>query len=293
MAVGANVSAPGATAIDAQGRVVMPGLIDTHWHMWHTLFRGMSGDKREDGFFPTVTRFSGSMSAQEMYASTRLAAVEAVNAGITSIHSWCHNIRSRAHAEADLRAINDTGLRGRWSFGQAIDQSPDKTILLAELEAMHKDWRSYSNEGLVSLGMAWRGIYRGNAYLPTEVYKTEFDTARRLGLPITVHIGTVKAATQGHIEGHAKQGLLGPDVNIVHGCSASAEEIKMVKEFRRVDEHTAAHRDARRLGLPADQRIHERRRTGWPWHQLERACRRRQSVRSVEIRHGDGERAGG
>jgi hypothetical protein len=49
--------------------------------------------------------------------------------------------------------------------------------------------------------MAWRGIYRGNAYLPTEVYQTEFDTARRLGLPITVHIGTVKAATQGHIEG--------------------------------------------------------------------------------------------
>ena len=55
---GANVSAPGATVIDAQGRVVMPGLIDTHWHMWHTLFPGMSGDKREDGFFPTVTRFS-------------------------------------------------------------------------------------------------------------------------------------------------------------------------------------------------------------------------------------------
>ena len=78
VAVGANVSAPGATAIDAQGRVVMPGLIDTHWHMWHTLFRGMSGDKREDGFFPTVTRFSGSMSAQDMYASTRLAAAEAV-----------------------------------------------------------------------------------------------------------------------------------------------------------------------------------------------------------------------
>src|SRR3981081_1068962 len=56
VAVGANVSAPGAAVVDAQGRVVMPGLIDTHWHMWHTLFRGMSGDKREDGFFPTVTR---------------------------------------------------------------------------------------------------------------------------------------------------------------------------------------------------------------------------------------------
>jgi 5-methylthioadenosine/S-adenosylhomocysteine deaminase len=216
--------------MDAQGRVVMPGLIDTHWHMWHTLFRGMAGDKPEDGFFPTVTRFSGAMTPQDMYASTRLAAAEAVNAGITSVHSWCHNIRSRAYAEADLRAITDSGLRGRWSFGQAIDQPADKIILLADMEAMHRDWKSLSKDGLVSLGMAWRGIYRGNAYLPAQIYKTEFDTARRLGLPISVHIGTVKAATQGHIEGHFKQGLLGPDVNVVHGCSASADEIKMVKD---------------------------------------------------------------
>jgi 5-methylthioadenosine/S-adenosylhomocysteine deaminase len=230
VAVGASVEAPGVQVIDGRSRIVLPGLIDTHWHMWHTLFRGMSGDKREDGFFPTVTRFSGAMTAKDMYASTRLAAVEGLNAGITSIHSWCHNIRSRAHAEADIRAINDTGLRGRWSFGQAIDQSAEQTIRLADMEALHKDWGAYSNEGLLSLGMAWRGIYRGNAYLPTEVYKTEFDTARRLGLPITVHIGTVKTATVGHIEGHAKQNLLGPDVNIVHGCSASAAEIQMVKD---------------------------------------------------------------
>jgi cytosine/adenosine deaminase-related metal-dependent hydrolase len=230
VAVGSRVDAPGVPVIDGQARIVLPGLIDTHWHMWHTLFRGMSGDRREDGFFPTITRFSSAMTPQDMYASARLAAVEGLNAGMTSIHSWCHNIRTRAHAEADIRAINDTGLRGRWSFGQAIDQPPDQTIRLPDLEAFHKEWSAYSNNGLLSLGMAWRGIYRGNAFLPVEVYKTEFDTARRLGLPITVHIGTVKTQTAGHIEGHAKQNLLGPDVNIVHGCSASPAEIQMIKE---------------------------------------------------------------
>jgi 5-methylthioadenosine/S-adenosylhomocysteine deaminase len=230
VAVGAHIEAPGVEVIDGQNRIVLPGLIDTHWHMWHTLFRGLSGNKREEGFFPTITRFSASMTPQDMYRSTHLAAVEGLNAGITTIHSWCHNIRSRAHAEADIRAINDTGLRGRWSFGQAIDQPPDQVIRLADLEALHKDWNSYSNGGLLSLGMAWRGIYRGNAYLPAEVYKTEFDAARRLALPISVHIGTVKTQTAGHIEGHAKQNLLGPDVNIVHGCSANAAEIQMVKE---------------------------------------------------------------
>ena len=51
VAVGASVEAPGVQVIDGRSRIVLPGLIDTHWHMWHTLFRGMSGDKREDGFF--------------------------------------------------------------------------------------------------------------------------------------------------------------------------------------------------------------------------------------------------
>src|SRR6516162_6918557 len=42
-AVGTSLAAPaGARELDATGMIVAPGLVDTHWHMWNTLLRGMS-----------------------------------------------------------------------------------------------------------------------------------------------------------------------------------------------------------------------------------------------------------
>jgi 5-methylthioadenosine/S-adenosylhomocysteine deaminase len=51
VAVGHGVS--GGETIDGSGMIVMPGLVETHWHMWNTLFRSFAGDKPEDGYFPT------------------------------------------------------------------------------------------------------------------------------------------------------------------------------------------------------------------------------------------------
>ena len=45
-AVGTGLDAPGAQEIDARGMIVAPGLVDTHWHMWNTLLRSMSGGMR-------------------------------------------------------------------------------------------------------------------------------------------------------------------------------------------------------------------------------------------------------
>ena len=76
------------------------------------------------------------------------------------------------------------------------------------------------------MGFAWRGMFRNTA-LPAEVYRPEFETARRLGLPISAHVGSSEAA-KGQIAAHAKENMLGPDVQIVHAVSASPAEIEML-----------------------------------------------------------------
>jgi 5-methylthioadenosine/S-adenosylhomocysteine deaminase len=224
IAVGDVVEAPGATVIDGRGTIVMPGLIDTHYHMWQTLFRSFGGSISID----LLGSFGSAMLPEDMYAATLLAGAEAINAGITTVHDWCHNIPSREYAEQDLRALGELGIRALWSFGQKEGQSPDETILLEELAKFDADWRKYSANGLLQLGMAWRGMYQGGEFIPELVYRKEFEVARELGLPITTHTGTF-ATSKGHIKMHFENGLLGPDVNIVHATSASPEEVDMIR----------------------------------------------------------------
>ena len=227
VAVGKDVTG-GGERIDGNGMIVMPGLIDTHWHMWNTLFRSFSGDKPEEGYFPTVARFGAQMNPDDIFQSTRLAAAEAINSGMTFVHSWCHNVRSTAHAEADIRALTEVGIRARHSCGwpqglpdaESADQEP--------IESLARNWKSWSNEGLITLGMAWRGQFRAGPIKP-EVYQPEFDNARKLGLPITVHVASARKAVN-QIEPLYKAKLMGNDVQLIHTLSASAAELDMIKE---------------------------------------------------------------
>ena len=100
VAVGQKLSAPGASVIDGRGMIVMPGLVETHWHMWNTLLRGMSAAKPDNGYFRTSAGLGRVFEPGDMYQGTRLAAAEAINSGITFVHDWCHNMRSPEFARA-------------------------------------------------------------------------------------------------------------------------------------------------------------------------------------------------
>ena len=115
--VGQKLNAPGATVIDGRGMIVLPGLVETHWHMWNTLLRGMSGEKPDYGYFRTTAMLGRVFEPGDMYQGTRLAAAEAINSGMTFVHDWCHNVRNPEFARADLRALKESGLRARFSYG--------------------------------------------------------------------------------------------------------------------------------------------------------------------------------
>jgi len=230
VAVGKAIKAPGAQTVDGRGMIVLPGLVETHWHMWNTLLRSMSGDKADFGYFRTTAMIGKAFQPDDMYKGTRLAAAEAINSGITSVHDWCHNIRGPEYARADLKALMESGVRARFSYGPMQAHDNKQSIDLADLEKLKNEWSQWSNDGLITLGMAWRGHGGNNpaTAVPMEVWKAEFEAARRMDLPITVHASGSKGAA-GQIDGLNKAGMVTKDVQIIHAVYATPEEIRAMK----------------------------------------------------------------
>jgi 5-methylthioadenosine/S-adenosylhomocysteine deaminase len=234
--IGTELAAPGADVIDGRGFIVMPGLIDTHWHMWTTLLRNMSGDDRAHGYFPMTTALGKVYTPRDMYYGTLLSSAEALHSGITTVHNWCHNIMSHEHAVEDLRAMQETGLRGRFSYGPARSTPLTQPLDVADLARMQGDWASLSNEGLLTLGLAWRGVQAAlpNAEgkmelrpLSPDMYRVEYEAARKLNLPVSVHLNSNKFDS-GHILALQKLDYVFNGLQVIHAINTSPEEMDIL-----------------------------------------------------------------
>lgn len=231
VAVGTNLKAPGAVVLDARRMIVMPGFVDTHWHMWTTYLRCMAGDKTEDGYFPMTTRYGQLMQPEDMYYSTRLAAAEAIYSGTTTVNDECHNVRSHEHAEQDIRAIRELGLRAQWSYGAYRGMPAGQLRDLASFEKLHSDWAKLSNEGLLTLAYIWGGVPGGNDGNPPPAdhianAKKEIETARSLGSRITIHLAAREGMPAGQVRAQAD--YLRNDMLLIHMLATTPDEMKLV-----------------------------------------------------------------
>jgi cytosine/adenosine deaminase-related metal-dependent hydrolase len=223
-AVGRGLVAPGAQIIDGGGMLVLPGFVETHWHVWTTLLRSLSGDRQEHGYFPTSRTVGTFYTAEDMYVAGRLAAAEAVNSGITFVHDWCHNVRSPDYAAAALRALAEAGIRARFSYGSPTGASNDASIDLADLARLRERWSEQNNDGLLTLGLAWRGA-------ASAATVRDYEVAKELGLPISVHANNYQTSAGG-IQQLASRGLLTPGMQVIHAVWCTPEEIKALAANR-------------------------------------------------------------
>jgi cytosine/adenosine deaminase-related metal-dependent hydrolase len=226
VAVGPDLGARGHR-IDGRGMVVMPGLVDTHWHLWTTLYRSMSSSSPETAYFALNVANGVRCLPSDLFHGTRLGLVDALNTGITTVHDWAHNLRSPEHVDGNLRAHEEVGLRGRFSYGTRQGQPGTELLDLDDVARVQQEWFDGGRLPLMHLGLAGRppGLV-GEA-----VFRPEYDAAQDLGLPVSYHANSNRA--QGALEmirQLGEQDMLGPDTQLIHALFTTEQERATVRE---------------------------------------------------------------
>ena len=124
-AVGPGLQVPEGTAeIDATGGILMPGMIDTHRHMWQTAMRGYGADWTLTQYFVwNYLQWGKSFRPQDIYAGNLLSAIEAIDAGVTTSVDWSHGLQTTDHADAAVDALEEVPGRFVLAYGN-IQQGP-------------------------------------------------------------------------------------------------------------------------------------------------------------------------
>ncbi len=228
VAVGAGVNAAGAQVIDGRDMIVMPGFVDTHWHLWCTALRLIvRADDPQEGYFPTTLRVGRFYTPADSYIGVRLGVAEGLLSGITCVHDWSHNTVSPEHADAELQALKDIGIRARFSYGTGQGYPADKRMDLADLARVQKQWTAA--DGMLGIGACLRtpGPAGARGSIPVELFRTEFDAVRKLGLQATMHCGPKNL-----IDLMGKNNLLGPDMLLVHPQGMTPDELKTIGDTK-------------------------------------------------------------
>jgi cytosine/adenosine deaminase-related metal-dependent hydrolase len=217
-AVGPDLEVPdGTTEIDARGGIVMPGMIDTHRHMWQTAMRGYGADWTLTQYFVWYYLESGKhFRPEDVRAGNLLAAVEAIDAGVTTTVDWSHGLQTTGHAEAAVDALRAVPGRFVLAYGN-IQQAPWEWATSADFQAFARRQIDAADD---LLGFQIAFDVTGDPAFPE---KAAYEAARDLGVPVTTHAGVWGATNDDGIRLAHEAGFLDESSIFVHAATLSAD----------------------------------------------------------------------
>jgi cytosine/adenosine deaminase-related metal-dependent hydrolase len=236
--------------------IVMPGLIDTHRHLWEGILRNISADGILANYFPDVLGVLAPVyRPQDAYAGNLIGALGAIDAGITTLLDWSHIQNTPEHTDATIQALQDSGIRAVFAYGNPNTSLADWWFnsSLEHPEDIRRLRTQYfaSEDQLITLALA----PRGPCWTTMEVVRHDWALAREVGVPITVHVGVAENGFAGGIRQMYEEGLLGPDTTYIHCCTLSDDELRYIIDTGGTFSIATAVEMQMRHGMPPLDRI--------------------------------------
>ncbi|HXA61048.1 MAG TPA: amidohydrolase family protein [Streptosporangiaceae bacterium] len=223
-AVGRDLAADGAQVVDATNMIVMPGLVDSHRHLWQSAIRQIASDWSLAQYVERMLGVIGPrFTPEDVYVADLLGAREALNGGVTTVMDWSHIMNTPDHADAAVRGLADSGVRA--VFGYGVPSSPGADWYPKDLARVAGTYFS-SRDQRLTLALA----SLGPEFSSLEETESDIRMARELGIQTSLHVGVGLLGAKRAITAMDQAGMLGPDLIHVHCNTCTDEELLRIAD---------------------------------------------------------------
>lgn len=232
--------------LDARDMVVLPGMVNSHTHLFQTFIRGLADDKPLLEWLRTcIWPVAGHMNSDESRLAGMVGLIENLRSGATAvidhqyIHADPHNDDSFIHAAQDI------GLRLLLARGWTdTNYSPmfleTQEQIVSETTRLHETYHGSAGGRIrVEFGplIPWG--------CTDETMLKTYELAKAWGVGTHIHVAetrgevetNLEARGSRHVEWLAQAGILGPDVQLVHSVYLDDHELDLAAESGAVVVH--------------------------------------------------------
>ena len=217
--IGRGLQGSGET-LDATGKIVMPGFVDVHDHLWQTLIRGCGTDQDLVGWLKTCTYPLATFpfAQSEIAAAVRLSALDLISTGVTTVVDWSP-AWTPEFAQGNVQGLLDSGLR--FSFAYLGSTKPEIIQAITRLKS-----DTFDRHSRATLQIAAHPSMN-EALLPRLIASAKL--ADDLGVFLHVHLGEHHSDRQEHqLEALTQAGALNSSLLAAHAVHLNAEEITLL-----------------------------------------------------------------
>ena len=249
------IEAGNSEIVEAEGMILMPGLIDGHRHVWHSTFMGrrvvMDPFRSLDNITYANQRLAPVLTPEEVHFANYVGGKMALDAGVTSVVDHCTAVVSPEKGDAAARGLKESGIGGMFCYG--LSGSPDygagatvsaaraDAIMAAPADAWHleqaavvRDRHFSSGQDPLQFGVALSLMEFGKR-TRQQIYD-EVNAARALSPALmTVHLlggnaPSLAPEPYNLIMDLGRKGLLDERFHVSHGGEFTKEDLKMMRD---------------------------------------------------------------
>ncbi len=215
--------------IDAEGKILLPGLINTHTHLSMTLFRGLADDLSLDSWLNDhIWPMEANLNGDYCYIGALLGAIELIKSGTTTFSDMYF------YMEDVARAVDDAGIRAVLSYGMIdFTDAEKREAEIKENMALYNACNGMA-DGRIKVFFGPHSPYTASEELLVKVR----ELADEYNMGIHIHVSETQKEINDSLDEKGlrpfeyleKIGLLGPDVVAAHCVWLSDEEIEIIKK---------------------------------------------------------------